>query len=296
MNINDGTDSSPRLRVDLNLGTLNDLPSWSAGPTGTEEVIANAIRKAGYGGVQGEGVDHWRSYGLEPSTLVRVNEPGEIPPLVEQWSGAGYGCATLHVGWGYESADEAARLVDAVVAASERHSFPLFVETHRATITQDPWRTVTLVDAHQGLRINADYSHWYSGCELVYGDFEDKLDRLAPVFEKVGYMHARVGNAGHIQRPLNDPTMKTALAHFAEMWTRSMTGFIRGAAPGDVLVFAPELLQPSINYAPLAQGSDGQWDEMSDRWLEAIELGRMARECFERAQSLVAAGRSPGAE
>jgi hypothetical protein len=284
MNTNDRSNAAPRLVSYLNLDTLADLPEWSAAPRGAEADIAAAIRAAGYEGVQGRNVAHWRGYGLTVSTLGRVNEPHEIAPLAAEWKRDGYDCATLHVGWGFEDDDTVDRLIGSILEASARESFPLYVETHRATVAQDPWRTLRLVERSPEVRFNADFSHWYTGLELVYGDIEHKFDLIEPVFERVRYMHARVGNAGHIQVPLSDPTMETAIVQYREMWARAMSCFLSDAHPREYLVFAPELLQSSINYARLYRDSDGVWREDSDRWTESLALVEIARECFAEAE------------
>jgi len=50
-------------------------------------------------------------------------------------------------------------MVKDVVTASERHDFPMYVETHRATVTQDIRRTVDLVERIPDVRFNGDFSH-----------------------------------------------------------------------------------------------------------------------------------------
>ena len=181
--------------------------------------------------------------GLAASTLARVNTPGEIDKAARRAGEAGYECATLHVAWGFEDDETVDELVGAVIEASTAHTIPLYVEIHRATITQDPWRTLRLVERNPGIRFNGDFSHWYTGLELVYGDLDRKMELMAPVFERVRFMHGRVGNGGHIQVPLADPSMERAMVHYRELWTRSMQGFLRSAGAGDYMIFAPELLE-----------------------------------------------------
>jgi hypothetical protein len=281
---NDGSRRAPRLRLDLNLDTLTNLPEWSAAPRGGDSAVAEGILAAGYEGVQAADAARFRRYGLAAATLARANAPREIEPLARRWAREGYDCGTLHLAWGFEEDDEVDALVRAVITASEEHGIPLYIETHRATITQDPWRTLRMVERNPGVRFNGDFSHWYTGLEMVYGDIERKFDLLQPVFDRVRFIHARAGNGGHIQVPLADPSMAAALEHFREMWTRSMVGFLREARPGDYLIFAPELLEPGINYARRFRGADGTWQEDGDRWEDALALVTVAKECFAEAQ------------
>ncbi|MCE9615926.1 MAG: hypothetical protein K8T26_16770 [Lentisphaerae bacterium] len=283
-NMNDGTRAAPYLRTDFNLGGLTDLPGWSAGPRGDARAVLSAIKAAGYRGTQGGDPALSRELGLGCTSGGRVNKPGEIAGLAAAWKRAGYEAATLHVGWGHESDAEVDRLVHEIIRASAQEDLPLYIETHRATITQDTWRTVRLVERIPEVRFNADFSHWYSGLEMPYGNWEEKLAFLQPVFERVRFMHARCGNSSHIQVALDHPSMEKALGHFREMWTRSMAGFIKTAGPGDFLSFNPELLAPAINYAQTFRQSDGTYREASDRWLDALALTRLAEACFQEGQ------------
>jgi hypothetical protein len=88
-------------------------------------------------------------------------------------------------GWGYE----AVRLIEAVLGASSRRSMPLHVETHRATIFQDIWRTVQFVHQFPQLEFKSHFSHWYTGLEMVYGGFENKLSFIQPAIERVRFLH-----------------------------------------------------------------------------------------------------------
>jgi len=89
-------------------------------------------------------------------------------------------CSTLHVAWGIEDDAAVDRLVGDIFNASTKHDLPLYVETHRATITQDMWRTVELTKRHPDLRYNGDFSHWYTGQEMCYGGFDESLRSSNP--------------------------------------------------------------------------------------------------------------------
>ena len=70
------------------------------------------------------------------------------------------------------------------------------------------------------------------------------------------------------------------LAHFKEIWRRAMRGFQANAGPGDVLVFAPELLRSDIYYARVFPDADGRLREESDRYREALLYAELARRLF----------------
>jgi hypothetical protein len=285
-------DAGPALRVYLNLGTLLELPPESIWPglEGSERIVRLAAD--GFEGVQL--IDDEPPVAGSPLPhcgLGRVNQPADAEPLVARSAARGDHCLTVHAGWGIEDDDAAFALVEAILTASERHRLPVFIETHRATITQDLWRAVKLTEKFPEIRFNADLSHYYTGLELVYGGLEMKLDFMAPIFERTGFIHGRIGSPGCMQVAIGDGHGRPVaacgevdfLADFREMWTRAMRGFLHGATAGEFLIFAPELLPASIYYARGLRGCDGVFVEESDRYREALAYQRIARECFAAA-------------
>ena len=169
----------------------------------------------------------------------------------------------------------------------------MFIETHRSTITQDLWRTVQIARRFPEVRFNGDFSHYYCGQELVYGDWSRKLDFMQPIFDRIGFIHGRIASPGCIQMPIDEdlhshPSASTGavnyVAHFRELWTRAMTGFLSQAGPGDLLVFAPELLRSKISYARQFRFGDGVVTEETDRYEQALRHKQLAIECFAEAK------------
>lgn len=280
------------LRCYMNLMALDQLPRSSTGPHHTRfRDRLEAIQRAGFDGVQfaapasAEQLSDCRELGMGVAGSGRINSPEEAPRLAEQLAGNGYECATLHVGWGLEDDDGAARLIESILDASGGWRIPLYVETHRATIFQDMWRTVGFVRRFPEIRINGDFSHWYTGQEMVYGGFERKFAFIAPVIERVRFLHGRIGNPGCIQvgidpNPVDEPLY---VRHFKQLWTACFRQFCRAAAPGDRIYFAPELLAPEIYYARAFPDSKGAAVEESDRWEQSLILKEMAEHCFQGA-------------
>jgi hypothetical protein len=268
-----------RLRCYMNLQAFADM-------TGRPSNGLDAIRAAGYDGVQIADpfdlrlIEEAQRVGLSVCGNGRVSAPAEAGPMAKQAREAGLECVTLHVGWGTESDAEAEWLIQAVLDAQAAHGIPLYPETHRATIFQDPWRTVQFVSRFPQLRFNGDFSHWYTGTEMVYGGFENKLEFIRPVLESVGFLHGRIGNSCCMQVDVGDGSGEgiPSVGHFRTLWTESFSGFLKRDAQQGSICFTPELLGPEYNYARLCSGR-----EESDRWQQSLVLVRIAEECFTQA-------------
>ena len=138
---------------------------------------------------------------------------------------------------------------------------------------------------------------------MRYGNVDAKLDFMAPAFDRVRFLHGRIGNGGSMQvdagdgsgRDLGDvdPATTTdqqraarSMQHvrdFRNIWTRAFAGFLKHAGPGDFIAFAPEILRPGICYARVFPGPDGEPVEETDRWAQALVNATVARECFAAA-------------
>jgi len=274
------TASEPTLRCYMHMQALDDLPEFSATPL-------QSIHDAGYDGVQfkisppRELIDEALRLGLGVCGSGRVNQPSDAETVASEAKISGLECLTLHVGWGMESNEEAAALIAAVLDASAKYSVPLYPETHRATIFQDPWRTLQFLARFPTLEFNGDFSHWYTGTEMVYGGFENKLEFIRPVLDRISFLHGRIGNPGCMQVNIGDGRSEDRpyVSHFRALWTESFAGFLRRNPVSGTFCFTPELLSPAIYYARTFEGR-----EESDRWQQSLLLIRIAKECFQEAK------------
>ncbi|MFD1953237.1 sugar phosphate isomerase/epimerase family protein [Paenibacillus thailandensis] len=168
--------------------------------------------------------------------------------------------------------DEAVRLLAGIDRLSREAGIPVFVETHRGTITQDLIRTVEYAQALPSLRLTIDYSHYVVAGELhtVTPQAEEWLGKLLP---HTASIHARVSNGEQVQiDPGFGEDSHPMLAHFARWWSAGMLSWRERSGHGtDALPFVVELGPPP--YAITA--GDGR--EISDRWRQSLELQRLAR-------------------
>ena len=292
--LNDGSADPPKLRVYMNLDTLVDLRPASSWPGLSGLARYQRLKADGFQGVQLTTDDPpLPDAPLPHCGLDRINMPSDAEPVAARHAARGDECITIHAGWGMENDEEVFRLVEAILKASEKYCLPIFIETHRATITQDLWRTVEIARKFPEVRFNGDFSHYYCGQELVYGDWNSKLEFMEPIFSRIGFLHGRVASPGCMQVPIDAnlaarPKLAHGVAdyldHFKQIWIRAMLGFLRSAVPGDVLIFAPEILAGTYYYARLFPDASGQLTEESDRYAQALLYKDLARACFGDAQ------------
>jgi len=86
------------------------------------------------------------------------------------------------------------------------------------------------------------------------------------------------------ERPAQAHGLANYLDHFKGMWIRAMRGFLRLSRPGDVLIFAPELLSGAYYYARLCPDVSGKLVEETDRYAQALLYKNLAKACFAEAQ------------
>ena len=259
----------------------------------------SALAERGVEAIQDPDCDAPGGTGVEDGPLpvvgmARIDAPGDADRVAAAHKAKGYPLTTLHVGTGFENDEEAYALLAPVVEASVRHAYPLFVETHRATVTQDMRRTLDLTARLPELRFNADLSHWYTGHEMTYGDVAEKAARLRPVFERTRYLHGRIGDSCCVQVALRGADdARLFVEHHRLLLREVCAGFARTAEAGEVLPYAAELLPHAIPkpdgdqivaYARLLP--DGR--EESDRWAQAEILWKIFAACA-RAEGLAAA-------
>jgi hypothetical protein len=286
--MNDGTDNPPALRLYMNLSAIETMPQFAG--RSSHDLLA-IIRDAAFDGIQiydgaaESTVAACRSLGLGVAQSGRINVPSDAAVVAQRLADGGAECATIHLGWGLEDFEEGVTLIDAMLEASTQYRLPLYAETHRATLFQDMWRTVEFAKHAPDLRFNADFSHWYTGLEMTYGDFDTKLAFVAPVMERVRFMHGRIGDSGCMQVPINEAFSDTRpfVEHFRQMWTLAFRGFLKSAQPGDYIGFSPELLGPEFCYQRMIRSATGTLIEDGNRWKQTILLTNIAKDCFAQA-------------
>jgi hypothetical protein len=261
-----------RLSRQVSFVTTWELPSWSTGPTGDVDVFAASF-DAGYVGMQVFFPDHAEAtlaVGMSTTSGIGpARSIAEVDGMLGMWADSPADSVTLHLGSGFESRPEGLALVEHALTVAGTLGIDLLVETHRATLFQDPARALDFVAEFPELRFTADLSHWYTGVEMVYGDFDAKIEALQPVFDRCRMIHGRISDPGCIQVAVTADDQAEHVAHFRQMWRAVRDGC--ASTEVETLPFVVELLPASTHYARQVDRGNGLEEEV-DRWTQGDVL------------------------
>lgn len=276
------------MRLDFCLTTLAGLGPDSQAPGG--EGIYDALREAGFGGVQAPTMAGLREAGLVGVGQVMVSAPVQIDALARTQAEAGFAATIVIAGNGLEDDSDCDRFAEALLTAVQRYRHILLLENHRGSMTQDIRRTLNLIARFPELRFCADFTHWYLGHELALGDFEHKLAYMQPFIDRVDIVEGRIGSCNCAQITLeSDADDRHFVTDHRRFWTECFRASLRrGREP----VFAPQLLPAVLHhggvdypiaYAQTRRCPAGSWQEQDDRWQQSLLHCAMAKDCYREA-------------
>lgn len=149
---------------------------------------------------------------------------------------------------------------------AERAGLPLLFETHRDCTLNDLHYTLRLIEAIPEMRLCADLSHYVIDREMRLPLSDRDREHMHRILERSDCFQGRIANREQIQVQIGFSQHQAWVEQF-KAWWREGIGMWRRRAPGDAtLVFLCELGPP-----PYAM-TDGNQEELSDRWQEALTI------------------------
>jgi hypothetical protein len=170
--------------------------------------------------------------------------------------------------------EEAVPRVEAWLEMGEKANIPVYLETHRLTLTNDVVFTLDLMDLIPEMEMVADLSHI-----VVAREFPVPVDDLHNgwidrILQRSASMQGRISSREQVQIPLGFAQHEYWEKQFADWWRQ---GFQYWRARNDenaVMNFLCELGPPP--YA--ITGQDG--NELSDRWQEGLLIKDRVKELW----------------
>ena len=281
----DGSDRRPRLEIFQAVWAMQDLPApdrpWSP------QEIADRIRDAGFSGAfpsvededrDFEMVERLRRAGLLVGIGFPISEGQSARSLAERAKALGVSFLNAQLRDAFTSDAQAVMRLERLYEECDAADMPLFIETHRGTITQDLLRTLAYGRQVPRMRFTLDASHYVVAGEVNQPDHAPRFaEALSEIIRRSSSIHARVSNGEQVQVDIGDGTGAPVVA-YRTWWTAAYRHWLAEAAPGQFFPFVCEL--GPAPYAITAPGGTSlpAGVEMSDRWAQALVFKRIAEE------------------
>jgi hypothetical protein len=143
---------------------------------------------------------------------------------------------------------------------------PLLFETHRDGLLNDMYFTLQLMELVPEMRLCADLSHFVVDRELRVPVPDRDQRHISSILERSDCFQGRVASREQVQVAINFPQHQEWVEIFKAWWKQGMREWRRRSATDATLVFLCELGPP-----PYAI-TDGDQQELSDRWEESLQI------------------------
>lgn len=275
----------PRLEVQMSWWTMTGL-GFSGQDWSTEERIER-IAQAGFDGINGfipdpADANDWRllleANDLSFSVNAYPKSASDMERFLEDVQNYGHiQFINAQVLTPFLIDEPAEELICSIIDLSRSAGIPVFIETHRGTITQDLIRTVRMVEKLKELRMTIDFSHYILAGEMLTISDEAEL-YFQKLLSRTSSIHARVSNGEQIQVDLDDEALQPMMENYKRWWSAGMGNWLNTADANDVFPFVCELGPPP--YAMTRKGLEGRASEVSDRWSQSLLFAQIARELW----------------
>ena len=151
---------------------------------------------------------------------------------------------------------------------------PLLFETHRDSLLNDLYFTLQLMDAVPEMRLCSDLSHFVVDRELQMPVPERDQEFIRRVLERSDCFQGRVASREQIQIQIAFPQHQDWVEQFKAWWKDGMRLWRQRNAADAELVFLCEL-----GPRPYAI-TDGEQQELSDRWAEALTIKKWVEQIW----------------
>jgi hypothetical protein len=157
---------------------------------------------------------------------------------------------------------------------AERIGMPMIFETHRDSLLNDMFYTLQVLDAVPDLRLCADLSHFVVDREMRIPLGEADTAYIQRILEHSDSFQGRVANREQVQVQIDFPQHQEWVTTFKAWWRTGMQLWRERNTSDATLRFLCELGPP-----PYAI-TDADQKELSDRWVEALQIRQWALEMW----------------
>jgi hypothetical protein len=156
---------------------------------------------------------------------------------------------------------------------------PLLFETHRDGLLNDLYFTLQLMDLVPEMRLCADLSHFVVDRELRSPVPKRDQAYISSVLNRSDCFQGRIANREQVQIQISFPQHQEWVEIFKGWWREGMREWRKRNDDDATLIFLCELGPP-----PYAI-TDGDQNELSDRWQESLQIRDWARTIWTELES-----------
>jgi hypothetical protein len=149
---------------------------------------------------------------------------------------------------------------------AREEAMPILFETHRASITNDLFATLQLIDAVPEMRLCCDLSHYVVDREMIPPLSDELNSQISRILARSDSFQGRIASRNQIQVQIAFPQHAKWLKLFEGWWREGFQRWRARAGATDQLVYLSEL--GPTEYAI----TDANGEELSDRRQEAFVL------------------------
>lgn len=170
--------------------------------------------------------------------------------------------------------EDAVPVVRRWIVEAAAMNMPLMFETHRDSLLNDLYFTLQLMELVPEMRLCADLSHFVVDRELRAPLPERDAGYIRAVLERSDCFQGRVAGREQVQVQIEFPQHREWVDIFRGWWRDGMQLWRQRNDDGATLRFLCELGPP-----PYAI-TDGEQNELSDRWQEALMIRGWAQDIW----------------
>ena len=160
------------------------------------------------------------------------------------------------------------------MADAQQAGLPVLFETHRDCTLNDLYYALQLIEAVPEMRLCADLSHYVIDREMRLPLDQADRQRMHTILERSDCFQGRIANREQVQVQINFPQHRDWVLQFRQWWKDGIGMWRERNADDATLIFLCELGPP-----PYAI-TDANQAELSDRWLEALQIRTWVEEIW----------------
>ena len=156
----------------------------------------------------------------------------------------------------------------------ESGDLPVLFETHRDSLLNDLYYTLQVIDLVPDMRLCADLSHFVVDREMRDPISDRDQSFIDRILDRSDCLQGRIANREQVQIQIDFPQHQPWVQIFKGWWREGMSRWRVRNGEDAALIFLCELGPP-----PYAI-TDGDRQELSDRWKEALTIRSWVREIW----------------